>query len=65
MSATLKRRLLVLERGQQVRQGGTLLVLARPGETSDAAIERTATEWGRPVEAFSVVMVLGIHGAGI
>ncbi|WP_295431142.1 hypothetical protein [uncultured Thiodictyon sp.] len=64
MNATLKRRLEHLERDQQERQGGTLVVLPQPGESSEDAIERTAAGWGRPVEAFSVVLVLDFCAPG-
>jgi hypothetical protein len=45
-------------------EGGTLLVLVQPGETSAEAVTRTAAGLGRPVEAFNRVIVLSFQRPG-
>jgi hypothetical protein len=61
MSSALRQRVRRLEEKKGLGND-TLMVLVEPGETPDEAIERTCVAWGRPVETFSLAMVLNFHG---
>jgi hypothetical protein len=61
MSSALRQRVRRLEEKKGLGND-MLMVLVEPGETPDEAIERACAAWGKPREAFSLVMVMNIHG---
>ncbi|TCT20635.1 hypothetical protein [Thiobaca trueperi] len=46
----------------RIRPSHVLVAIARPGETSEQALERTAPAWKRPAESFHTRVVLNFHG---
>ena len=57
---TLKSRIEKLE--SRTRPGTVLIASTQPGESIQAAIERTARAWKRPAESFLVKIALDFHG---
>ena len=61
MNARLRHRVEKLEDRQCLQERPPLVVLVRPAETTEAAVERTRAEWARPAEAFSLTLVINLY----